>query len=142
MAKTVRVDADQFVEKHNRRTKAALQDMRAGVERVTEAPGKKAAAAQGKMRAKVLESIDNGKWARRVGSVTLEDWKADMLQKGVDRVPAGLDRAEGKVRAFAEKLIPAQNRALAEMEGMPNLTLEDGIARAVFWIRKMAELEV
>lgn len=142
MAKTVRVTPEAFVEKHNRRTKAALQDMRAGVERVTEAPGEKAAKSQAKMRANVVAAIDSGKWARRVASVTLDEWKDKMLKKGVDRVPAGLDAAAPKVRAFAEKLIPAQNRALAELDTMPNLTLEDGIARAVFWIRKMAELEV
>lgn len=142
MPKTVRVTAVEFREKHNRRTKAALPDMRAGVERVTEAPGRKAAAQQVKMRAKLMEAIDSGKWARRVGAVSLDDWKADMIEKGVNRVPAGLDRAGAKVEAFAEKLIAHQNRLLGQIDDMASLTLEDSIARATAWIRGMAELEV
>jgi len=65
MAK-LRVTPAEFVEKHNRRTKAALEDLRRGVEAVTEAPGAKAAAKADKMRANLLEALDSGKWQRRV----------------------------------------------------------------------------
>jgi len=137
----VRVNASEFREKHARRTKAALDDMRAGVQRVTEAPGKKAAAQKEKMRAKLMEALDSGKWDRRVASVSLEDWKADMLEKGVGRVSAGLDRAAGKVEQFAEQLIAHENSLMSEIERMPSLTLEDSIARATAWIRGMSKFE-
>ena len=142
MARTVRLTAEEFQKKHRARTNAAQQDMRDGINRVTEAPGKKAAAAKDKMRQRLIESIDNGKWERRVAAVSLEDWKADMLDKGVGRVAAGLDRSAGKVVAFAEKLISHQNRLLADLEGDPSVTLEDNINRMVKWVRGMAELEV
>lgn len=137
----VRVTADEFQEKHNRRTKAALEDMRKGVERVTEAPGVKAAKAQDKMRAKLVESIDSGKWGKRVAAVSLDDWKKDMVEKGVGRVSAGLDRSADKVRSFAEQLIAHENKLLGTIERMPDLTLEDSIARATSWIRGMSEFE-
>ena len=142
MARTVRLTAEEYQKKHRARTNAAQQDMRDGINRVTEAPGKKAAAAQDKMRQNLLTSIDNGKWARRVGAVGLDDWKKDMLDKGVGRVAAGLDRSAEKVTAFAEKLITHQNRLLADLEGDPSVTLEDNINRMVKWVRGMAELEV
>lgn len=141
MAKKVRVTPDEFQEKHSRRTKAALEDMRKGIDRVTEAPGAKAAAQQDKMRSHLVEAIDSGKWSRRVSSVSLDEWKADMKEKGVGRVAAGLDRAEGKVKAFAAELIEHENALLSEIDRMPDLTLEDSIGRATAWIRGMAEFE-
>jgi len=141
MAKKVRLSAAEFAEKHIRRTKAASTDMRAGVERVTEAPGKKAAVKQEKMKANLVAAIDSGKWARRTASVTLEDWKKDMLEKGVGRVSAGLDRAADKIEAFAEELIVHENALLAKVGDMPDLTLQDSINRATTWIEGMAKFE-
>jgi len=137
----VRVTPEEFQEKHARRVKAALDDMRRGVQRVTEAPGKKAAAKKEKMRTKILEAIDSGKWEERVASVTLEEWQRAMVEKGVARVPQGIDGAADKIRAFAEQLLAHQERVLAEIEQMPDLTLEDSIARATHWIRKMSEFK-
>jgi ElaB/YqjD/DUF883 family membrane-anchored ribosome-binding protein len=136
-----RVTAEQFQEKHARRTKAALEDMRAGIEGVTEAPGAKAAQKADKMRQKLLEALDSGKWARRVGSVSLEDWKKQMLEKGVARVPAGIDGAADKVTAFAGQLLTHEEKLMAEVDKMPDLTLEDSVARATAWIRGMSKFE-
>jgi len=115
--------------------------MRAGVVRVTEAPGVAAAAQQKKMRQNILAAIDNGKWGRRVASVSLEDWKADMLEKGVGRVAGGLDRAKDKTIEFATKLIAHQNAILAKLDGMPSLTLEDSIARMTTQVREMVKFK-
>lgn len=141
MAKTVRLTAKQFQEKHARRTKGAISDLKAGVNRVTEAPGKKAAAKVEKMRAKLVEAIDDGTWAERTAAVTLEEWKEKMLTKGAGRVSEGIDGAAAKVEAFAEQLIAHENSVLARIEGMPDLTLEDSISRARFWIEEMAKFK-
>jgi len=137
----VRVSSDEFVEKHARRTKAALEDMRRGVAAVTEAPGKKAASKADKMRARLVEAIDSGKWARRVAAVTVEDWKGAMLTKGVARVPAGIDASAVKVKAFADQLLPFEAGLKDTVDKMPDLTLEDSIARATAWIRGMSKFE-
>lgn len=136
-----RVNASQFQEKHNRRTKAALQDMRDGIGRVTEAPGVKAAAKVEKMKAKINEALDSGKWERRVAAVSTEEWKRSMLEKGVGRVSAGLDSASGKVHQFAEQLLSHQAPLMEKIDAMPDVTLEDGIGRATAWIRGMAGFE-
>ena len=137
----IKVSPDEFVEKHARRLKGALDDMRRGVERVTEAPGTKAAAKAEKMRAKLLEALDSGKWQRRVSSVPLEDWKKAMIEKGVARVSGGIDAAAPKVRKFAEQLLSYESSVKGEIERMPDLTLEDSIARATKWIRAMSKFE-
>lgn len=126
-------------EKHARRLKGALDDMRKGVESVTVAPGKKAAAAQAKMRASIVESIDSGKWARKVGAVSLEDWKKAMTEKGLNRVASGIDGAAEKVEAFFAELFPYQDSLQRELENMPDLTLEDSIQRMTKWVRGMAK---
>ena len=136
-----KVTAAQFVEKHSRRTKAALQDMREGVQRVTEAPGAKAAGKADKMRANLVAALDSGKWQRRVAAVSLEDWKKAMIDKGVNRVAAGVDAAQGKTRQFAEQLLSHQAGLMNEVDTMPDLTLEDSIARMTVFIRGMSEFE-
>lgn len=141
MPKRVRVTAEEFQEKHARRTSAALDDMRSGVERVTEAPGALAAAKEKKMRQNLLAAIDNGKWRRRVSSVSLDSWKADMLEKGVGRVTGGLERAKDKTIEFAGKLIAHQNAILAKLDTMPDLTLEDSIARMTLQVREMVKFK-
>jgi len=140
MAK-LRVTPGEFVEKHNRRTKAALEDLRRGVEAVTEAPGAKAAAKADKMRANLLEALDSGKWQRRVAAVGVDDWKRAMIEKGVNRVAGGLDGAREKVAQFAEQLLSHQASLKDKVDAMPDLTLEDSIARATEWIRGMSKFE-
>jgi hypothetical protein len=135
----IKMTPEQYAEKQSRRLKANLEDVRAGVEAVSEAPGKKAAAKVQKWAAKLAEKATQDKWARNTAAVSLEDWKKDMLEKGVDRIPAGIDRAHDKVVAFAGKLFAHQEAGLSDLEKMPDLTLEDSIARATQWIRHMSK---
>jgi len=141
MARSVRVTPEEFAAKHIRRTQAATQDMQAGVLRVDQAPGKKAAASVDKMRANLMAAIDSGKWQRRVGSVSLDDWKKAMVDKGIPRVSAGLEGSRDKIRAFGEKLIAYQNSILPEIDAMPSVTLEDNINRMTTFVRKMSKFE-
>lgn len=131
----------EFREKHARRLKGAIEDIRRGVERVDVAPGIKAAQAQEKMLAKLTEAVTSGKWADRVSAVPLEEWKNAILTKGINRIAQGVDGAASKVEAFAEELLAYQDRLLKEIEGMPDVTLEDGIARMTHWVRRMAEFK-
>lgn len=137
----VKLTAEEFQEKHARRLKAAVEDMRAGVARVTEAPGRKAAAKKIKWVAAMADPRTQEKWARRVAAVTVEEWKDAMINKGINRVAAGIDGAKGKVIAFAEKMIPHMNSGLSELDTMPDLTLEDSVSRASYWIRHMAKFQ-
>ena len=131
----------EFADKHAKRLKAASAEMRTGIERVTDSPTAKAAAKQDKMRAKLLESIDNGTWAARLKGVSLEDWKSKMLNVGVGRVASGIDAAHDKVVDFATQLLPAVDAAKRKIETMPDLTLEDSIARMSEYVREMGKFK-
>ena len=134
-----KMSAAETAEKWGRNTKGATEEMRRGVQRVTEAPGQKAAAKADKMRAGIVNAIDSGKWAENVGAVPLSEWKEKMLTKGVGRVSAGVDAANGKVVDFHNQLSDHQDRLSSQISNMPDLTLEDGINRMVAQVRGMSE---
>lgn len=131
----------EISEKQARNLKGATEDIRRGIERVTEAPGAKAAAAQEKMRAKLLESIDDGTWGERVASVTLVEWKEKAINKGVGRIAAGIEAAKPKIVEFHTQRQAHQQGIDGELELMPSVTLEDGIARATHQMRRMSEFK-
>lgn len=137
MARTVKLTAAEFREKHARRLKGAVDDIRLGVDRVVDAPGVKAAAKKDKWIQNLSKQETVDKWARRVAAVPLDDWKAKMINKGIGRIAAGIDAAAPKVEEFAEKLIAHQNTGLAKIDAMPDLTLEDSIQRMSTWTRHM-----
>lgn len=132
---------DEFVDKHARRLKGATEDIRRGVERVTESPTAKAAAKKDKMKANLVAALDSGKWERGLKRVTLEDWKGKMIDKGVGRIAAGIDAAAPKVRAFASELLPHIDKVQAEIKSMPDVSLEDNINRMTTFIRGMAKFK-
>jgi len=138
MAKLTPVEA---AEKLATRLKGATTDMRKGVDRVAENPMEKAAAKEDKMKAKILEAIDTGKWAGNLRKVTLEEWKKAMRDKGIPRVAAGIDAAVPKMTAFFEQLFPYQDSLKARIKGMPDLTIEDSVARVSEWVREMGKFK-
>ncbi|MDD5540400.1 MAG: hypothetical protein PHG61_06900 [Candidatus Marinimicrobia bacterium] len=83
-------------------------------------------------------AVQSGKWAARLRSVSLEDWKSRTINKGIGRIAAGIDEAYGKQVAFANELLPFQENLANKVAAMPDLTLEDSINRATAWIRGMA----
>ena len=136
-----RVTPDEFVEKHARRLKGAVDDMRRGVEKVSTAPTQQAAAKKDKMRANITAALDTGKWERGLRRVTLDDWKSKMINKGLGRVATGVDEAAPKVRAFAAEVLPYIDGVQAQVSKMPDTTLEDSINRMTTFIRGMAKFQ-
>lgn len=128
-------------EKHARRLKGSTDDIRKGVARVKEAPGKKAAAKADKMRERLLAALDSGKWSDRVGSVTLEAWQSSMSDKGIGRIAAGIDGAADKTEEFFSQLFAHEENLERKINAMSDLTLEDNIARMTEWVRGMAQFK-
>ena len=131
----------EFQEKHARRLKAAVEDVRKGIDRVTESPTEKAAAKQDKMLTALTASVTSGKWAQGLKRVSLEDWKRKARDIGVNRIAAGIDGAKDKVVAFAEELLPHIDRQKSKIAGMPDVTLDDNINRMTTFIRGMADFK-
>lgn len=136
-----KLTATEFQEKHARRLKAAVEDVRIGIDRVTENPCEKAALKQDKMLTNLTSAVTSGKWSAGLKRVSLEEWKRKARDIGVNRIAAGIDGAKEKVVSFAEVLLPHIDRGLDKIKGMPDLTLDDNINRMTNFIRHMADLK-
>jgi len=132
---------EEFQQKHAKRLKGSLEDIKKGVARVTEAPGAKAAKKADKMKANLVESIESGKWAERVASVSLDEWKDKMVTKGVPRIASGIDAAKDKVTDFASQLLPHIDKVVAEVNKKPDLTIDDSIERVATFMRGMSKFK-
>jgi len=131
----------EFQEKHARRLKAAVEDVRRGIDRVTENPCEKAALKQDKMLSNLTAAVSSGKWAAGLKRVSLEEWKKKARDIGVNRIAAGIDGAKDKVVTFAEVLLPHIDRGKEKIKAMPDVTLDDNINRMTSFIRHMSELK-
>jgi len=131
----------EVADKHARRLKAATEDIRKGVERTTEAPGLKAAAKSEKMKQNLVAAIDSGKWQKRVASVTLDEWKSKMIDKGLGRISSGVDAAMPKTTEFHSQLQAHQSKIDTTLEKMPDLTIEDNIQRMTQQVREMSKFK-
>jgi hypothetical protein len=134
-----RVSAQEYADKWGRRLKQASEDVRKGIERVKEAPGKAAAAAKDLMLSKVTAAVNDGTWARQVAGVTLEDWKKSATEKGVARIAQGVDSALPKQPMMAEKLLAAVDASVAEANATPRGDLEANITRMTTFVRGMSK---
>jgi hypothetical protein len=110
--------------------------MQRGVAAVTVSPGQKAAAAADKWLMKVTGARD--KFARRVGSVSLQDWQNAMTTYGINRVAQGAQSKQAKMASFMADYLPYLQQGVNKIDAMPKNTLEDGIARAVAMIQHNA----
>ena len=131
----------EYTEKHARRLTASVEDVRRGIDRVTESPMEKAAAKKDKMLANLTASVNDGRWERGLKRVSLEDWKTKTRDVGVGRIAAGIQAASAKVTAFAEELLPHIDAGQAKLKAMPDITLEDNIARMTSFVRHMASMK-
>lgn len=132
-----KVTPQEYAEKWGRRLKGSVEDVRRGINRVTEAPGIAAARSKELMKARIIEAIDNGTWEEQVGKVTLAEWKDAALNKGVNRIAAGVDGAQTKQQRMAANLLAAVDEEAAKVKAMPKGTIEDSINRMNSFARGM-----
>lgn len=119
------------------RLAASTTEISAGVDRVTEAPGAKAAQNADVWLARTTAA--RAKWIRNTSAVTLSQWQTAMKSKGVPRVGPGAQAAIPKMTQFMTQWLPYAEQGAATVRNMPNATLEDGIARATAMIRHNAQ---
>ena len=136
-----KVNAEQFADKHSSRLSGATEDIRRGVMNVTVSPTRKAAEKLDKMKANFNKAIDSGKVKRGLLRVDLPEWQQKMLEKGISRIPEGIQAARGKMIAFGEQLLAYEDGLQTKIKAMPDTTLEDSINRMTSWARGMAKFE-
>jgi hypothetical protein len=135
----VRANAQQATEKWVTNIGQATQRITSGVQAVQVAPGQAAAAAHQKWLTRVQESAD--KWRQRVGSVSLQDWQSAMINVGIPRVAQGAQAKQHKMESFMNDFLPYLTQGVQRVEGMPSVTLEDNINRAVAMIRHNSQFK-
>lgn len=113
MAKKVRVNEAEFVQRWKQGMQGAGQRYREGIEAVDESPTEKAADQKSVWIAQIQANAD--KWERNLRAVTLSDWKNAAVNKGAANLTGSVDVAEPKVRRNAGRIISAIDRALASM---------------------------
>lgn len=106
-----------------------------GIDRVSEAPGAKAARKVDKYRQGVLDNVDT--WARRSAAVTLGDWQA-AAKAGVSRVAEGASRKADKYASAVTPVFQHLSTVVAQVDNMPDNTLEERIAKSAALQRGMA----
>lgn len=128
---------EQAADKWSRRTQGAVADYTAGVQAVTESPMAAAAASEQKMLQNLMESVNSGRWKEALLNVSLADWKDAAATKGSQRLAAGVQGAVDKQAEYYRRVFPVLERIQGEIDAMPNLTIEDSIARAAHLMRAM-----
>lgn len=113
------------------RTQAAVQDYVAGVNAVTQAPGRAAAAQADVWAANVAAS--KAKFARNTAAVTTEEWKAAAAGKGAQRIPQGVTDAQPKVSQFMTRHLQIVDSVRGSLP--PRGSKEQNIQRAVQMMR-------
>lgn len=132
-----RLTPEEFASKWASRTAAATPEYTAGVQRVQTAPGQAAAAKEAKYQAGVQAAVTSGKWRRNVGAVSLAQWQESALTKGAQRLSTGAQAAQGKMAAAGARILPMIDQAKAEVDRMPDNTIEDRIAKSAAFARAM-----
>lgn len=115
----------------------AQQEMQAGVQRVTQAPGQAAAAKQQKWVAALMDPATQDKWARNVRSVSLGQWQESMLSLGIARAAQGATQKKGKFETAMASLLPFIDNVRSQVRAMPDNTPQDREQRALAMMRGM-----
>jgi hypothetical protein len=128
----------QAAAKWQQRLSASTAEITAGIDRVTEAPGRKAAQQKQAWLANIQAKAD--KWERNVGRVTLEEWRAS-AKAGVGRVAQGAQQKQGKVEAFQNEFFPFLERVQQKLASTPRGSLEQNLARMVMNAREISNFK-
>jgi hypothetical protein len=118
---------------------SASARMTSGAQAVQTAPGLAAAAASDKWLARVTAA--QAKFKANVAAVSLQSWQNSYINIGVPRVAQGAQAKQGKVLNFMTQWLPYLQNGVATIDKMPNVTLEDGVARASAMIRYNAKFK-
>ena len=116
---------------------AAGEKIKRGVGAVKEAPGVTAAKSIDKMRANWIAALDSGRWQLATTNVTLQQWQAAMINKGLMRIADGVRASQQKVQNYATRAIPVYENLQAQINQMPKRTIQDSLARVRVWMEGM-----
>lgn len=125
----------QVAQKWSQRLQGSTEAIAQGVASVTTAPSAQAIKQQDAMLTNFTNSVTNGKWARNLGRVTLQEWQDKITKVGIPRITAGAAAAVPKMQSFMESFLPWVEQGVNALKSTPRGGLEQNIARAVTMMR-------
>jgi len=135
----VKGDPTSIAAKWANRLGAAGDEIKAGVMRVQQAPGAKAAAAADLWIQQLTAS--KAKWQRRVASVSLTEWQNAMITTGIGRIQQGAQAKQAKVATFMGQLLPYIEAGQRQIDQMPKGGIQNSIARMTAWTQYMNKFQ-
>lgn len=135
-------DAQTIIAKwaRNAGSSAALQNYKEGVASVTEAPTHAAAKKLDKYLSSVQDAVNSGRMRDALMSTTLADYQ-EMAQQKAGNYTSGVKLGQQKFARFVTQFQPLQAQVTAAVNAMPDLTLEDRIAKSAEQARRTAALK-
>jgi hypothetical protein len=124
--------------KWQRNLSGSVESIRSGVAAVDQSPTEKAAARSDQYLIGVQNAVDSGKYQAGLRSVSLEQWKQAMLDKGVPRIASGAAAGEPKMQAFLQEFLPYVEQGQRMLDNMPRGSLAENIARSTAMIEHLA----
>lgn len=109
-----------------------------GVENPTkdwEAQTKKGAA---RYKAELAKAMAEGRFEKGVAKAGTAKWKKGATEKGTARWAQGVAAAEDEYRAAMGSVLAIEESLQKTIQGMPDTTLEQRIARSAAWQKAMA----
>ena len=132
---------ERWLEKQLARVRVAGDDYRAGVEAVSVNPAEKALAANAKRIKKLQDSIAAKTWEKRMGKISLDDWKKKARTLGADRFIPGVEGNVDKIEAFIRGFQPKLEGVTSSVKSMPETTEAERDARVLAMIRGLRKLK-
>lgn len=119
----------------------AQQSMKNGVARVQKAPGQSAVEKAQKWQQAMSDPATFQKWQNNVGRVSLSAWQQAMNDVGIQRVAQGAQAKQAKFEQAMAPLLQYIDSARDQVKSMPDLTIEDRIARSAAMQRLMHQYQ-
>lgn len=95
-------------------------------------PTQLAIQAQAKMLQNLTQAVTGGRWARGLQKVGKAGWQA-AAQAKANNYSTGIQASGEKYAAAIAPVLAAEAQLQAQIRAMPNVTIQDAIARSAAW---------
>ena len=112
-----------------------------GVNAVTVNPAQQAIAKRSKWVQRMQDPEVHDRWERGLSRVSLNDWKSQTSSVGAQRFSQSSEKAGDNYQAFATEFFPFLENVQATVNAMPDITLEERIAKMVTNVREIAKFQ-
>jgi hypothetical protein len=119
----------QVFDKYKKNMGNATADIKIGVQTTDKDQAERAIKAIPKMKAKVVEAIDNGSVEAGLKRSGRKGWEDGMLGKGINNIMPGIEQKKAKIMDAMEGVVENAANVVKATEDMPKNNLEEGLQK-------------